>query len=119
MEYSELRCHFDLPPNVWDDFESYKTYTAEQTVQTLQAEKDSLVDRGAELDKELGEAKQALEERAAEVSQIRSEFSAEIDSMHRELSSAHLRITDLEADLLKKKLWVGQLSQELAASKLR
>jgi FkbM family methyltransferase len=90
----KLRCHFGSPPNIFDDFRTYATVVAQQANHALRHERDSLAMRAAELE-------QKAQEDTAEIAQLREELRS------------------LEQELLKSRLWVGQLSQELAASRRR
>jgi FkbM family methyltransferase len=98
---AELRTHFELPPNVHDDFQLYATISADQARQALQRERDSLRARVAELEEKVRLG------------------VAEIERLKGELLSAQTRASQLDQNLLKTRLWVGQLSQQLAASRGR
>jgi FkbM family methyltransferase len=52
-EYLDLRCHFEVPPNVFDEFTTYDTYQAHLTNKMLQRELDSLAARLPELEQKL------------------------------------------------------------------
>ncbi len=96
-DHSELRCHFEVPPNPWDGFQLYSTYVAEKTAETLQTEKEGLLARVTELETVLADQQQV----GIELLRVQTEAA------------------ELKRKLLSSKLWVGQLSQELAASRLR
>ncbi|HEX7360789.1 MAG TPA: FkbM family methyltransferase [Bryobacteraceae bacterium] len=89
-EYSDLRCHFGTPPNVFDGFKPYVMQIAEQERDALRQERDALATRVTQLDAE----KADLAEHAA-------------------------RSAELEKKLLQSRLWVGRLSQELISNKQR
>lgn len=96
-EYSHLRSHFEVPPNVFDGFKPYAMQTAEQEREGLRQERDALAARIAQLEAESA----GLAEEAA-----RGEELAK-------------RCAGLEEKLFQTRLWVGRLSQELVSSKQR
>ena len=128
-ESSALRCHFKLPPNIFDEFKLYATEKAEQSTQALHAERDSLAARIPELEQKLNQSaaeNQRLQEQGAQhQSQIADlqekvqSAAAEVGRLTGELLAARTRAAQLDQTLLKTRLWVGQLSQELAAGKRR
>ncbi len=128
-ESADLRCHFKLPPNVFDEFKLYATEKAEQISQALEQERESLAGRIAELEQKLNEMAaeiQRLQEHSArdqsQIAELHGKArvdAAEIERVTAELLSAQARTTQLDQTVLKTRLWVGQLSQELAASKRR
>lgn len=107
-EYTDLRSHFEVPPNVFDEFTLRTTAAAEQARQGFELERDNLVRRLAELENKLNSA------------------AAKEVEMQAQATCAQARIAELEKErqelnekLLKTRLWVGQLSQDVAASKQR
>lgn len=101
QEREELLCHFASPPNIFDDFKVHATYAAENTSQALLLERDSLTARVAELEA-------TTQETLAENAQLADE-----------LRSARGRVAELDQSLSKARLWIGRLSQQLAASRRR
>ncbi|HEX4169523.1 MAG TPA: FkbM family methyltransferase [Bryobacteraceae bacterium] len=114
-ESEYLRYHFEAPPNVFDEFTLYATAKAEQTAQTLGQERDTLAAQVAALE---GKLNQATAENLQLQEKTRLE-AEEIGRLGNELQSSQTRVAELDQKLLKTRLWVGQLSQELAASKRR
>jgi FkbM family methyltransferase len=107
-EYSHLRSHFSTPPNVFDEFTTYSRYAAEREVEVLRTQRDEMVSRIAELEGKLRaeiEAKEAVSQRLAHC-----------DTQIAELEK---QCQFLERTLLNTRLWVGRLSQELAANRLK
>lgn len=105
-ESSDLRSYFEVPPNVHDDFRLYATVAMEQAHESLQqSNRDLQRDRDG-LQAQITE----LEER------IRSD-NDEIQRLRNDLAAAKALGSQLDEKLLKTRLWVGQLSQELAASR--
>lgn len=140
-EYLDLRCHFEVPPNIFDEFKVYATAKAEQ-------ERDSLVARMSGLEETLnhttGETLRVTESlhakekelHCARVSLEKAEQTRQ--ALERERDSLIVRLAELEGQaardqaqiielekrrceldqlLLQTRLWVGRLSQDLAASK--
>jgi FkbM family methyltransferase len=96
-----LRSHFAVPANVLDEFQPYALVRAEQTSHTLQEERDSLRNRIV-----------VLEEKIRAV-------NAEKELLRNELLAAQAHTSQLDQSLVKTRLWIGQLSQELAANRRR
>ncbi len=129
QESSDLRCHFKLPPNIFDEFKLYATEKAERTSQGLDQERNGLATRIAELEQKLNEMtteNQGLQEQGAryqsQIAELQEKArtdAAEVGRLAGELLSAQTRAAQLDQTVLKARLWVGQLSQELAASKRR
>ncbi len=129
-EYADLRSCFDLPPNFFDDFKLYATESAERANQALLHEREHFLWRIDVLERERDSAL-AENQRLADLFHTKeAEMEASLRSKDRELetqtSSARARIAELESErcelnekLRKARLWVGQLSQEVAASKRR
>jgi FkbM family methyltransferase len=111
----DLRCHFEVPPNVHDDFRLYSAATAEQ-------ERDGLRGRIADLHERLNreiadnlQLKEKIQRGAGEMERLRSE----IEHLSGELRSTKAQAAELDRKLVKTRLWVGQLSQDLAAARAR
>jgi FkbM family methyltransferase len=100
-EYPDLRCHFELPPNFFDEFKSHALAAAEQSNEALREERDRLVRRTAELEERL------------------SSTAAENIRVTEKLAELEKRAAQLDEELQWTRLWVGRLSQDLAASKRR
>ena len=105
-ESADLRGHFELPPNVHDGFRVYAMVAMEQAHEALQRDKQDLQRDRDGLRTQMVE----LEER------IRSN-NDEIQHLRDDLAAARALASQLDEKLLKTRLWVGQLSQELAASR--
>jgi FkbM family methyltransferase len=143
-ECAHLRSSFDLPPNLFDEFKLYATEAAEQANQVLLRERENFLWRIGVLEQErnsalaensrLADSFRAKEtELEAEASCTRTriaELDASLQAKDRELeaqaSCTRTRIAELETErcelkknLQKTRLWVGRLSQDLAASKRR
>lgn len=110
-----LRVHFDLPPNVYDGFKAHATEKAEQGAWTLMQERDRLAQRASELEQDVSHA--ILEKR---------ELAESLQASQRKLEEQTGQIAELEKErrqlsqlLLKTRLWVGRLSQDLAAGRRR
>ena len=128
-----LRVHFNLPPNFFDDFKVYATEWAERASRTMMQERDSLFVRMRELVHDLSNAtleKQRLVESLrvaeAEIERVGAAFEAAEQAGQRKLEAQAGQIAELEKErrqlgqlLLKARLWVGQLSQDLAATRAR
>jgi len=84
-ERSELRSHFDRPPNVLDNFQIWPTIRAENRIAQLEHE---------------------LRVKQHEIEDLANQHKAELENAAR-----------LTQELTKMRLWVGRLSQELAAKK--
>jgi FkbM family methyltransferase len=103
-----LRTHFGTPPNVFDEFKVHATELAEQASQLLQRERDEFAARESEIRRET-----AAWKAVAEANQKELEVGvSQIAQMEKERR-------DLGQSLLKARLWIGRLSQDLVASKLR
>jgi hypothetical protein len=103
-----LRTHFGTPPNVFDGFRVQATEQAERAAQVLVGERDILARKATELEQRLG-LTVAENQQLAEAERASRDRIAELTKERSELTQA----------LLKTRLWVGQLSQELAASRLQ
>ena len=100
-ECPDLRCHFKLPPNFFDEFKSHALASAEQSNEALREERDNLVRRTAELEQRL------------------SSIAAENVALSEKLAELDKRAAQLDQELHWTRLWVGRLSQDVAASKRR
>ena len=107
-EYADLRRHFDVPPNVFDGFLPYAAYTAEQQNEELRREKEMLSSQVEELT-QLGQSLQ----------RERDEQAAQLGRSQEEMAQLRNEASSLQQELLRTRLWVGRLSQELGASKYR
>ena len=132
-----LRTHFDLPPNVYDGFKVYATEIAEQAAWAMTRERDSLREslkqRVTELERQLSERALEIQELAefrcaaeAEVRRSSAALEAAAQANQMALEAREGRIEELERErrelnqaLLKTRLWVGRLSQDLAAARAR
>lgn len=124
-EYLDLRSHFAVPPNVFDEFTAYPTEVARWISNELTQERDALLAQAAEL-------QARLENMAAENASAVDELQKNLDSMTSEnrrlTESVHLleaRLAEVTnefdidkaeriEELRKARLWIGQLSQNLA-----
>ena len=135
-ECAHLRTHFELPPNFHDEITLLATVSAaqvgkgfEQERDALEQERDALGERLAELEAESAHVKNQIVElqgrdttQAAEIERLNAEtdrLNTEIERLNKEFFDSQARAAQLEQTLLKSRLWVGQLSQELAARKRR
>ncbi|MGA8599124.1 MAG: FkbM family methyltransferase [Bryobacteraceae bacterium] len=182
-EYADLRCRFEAPPNVFDDFKLHTLQAAEESNHALVQVRDSLTARVAELEEKLhrtaAETEEKLNRTTAEMEEKLRRTAAEMEEKLNRTAAEDLRLTELlraqevelrcaqasrdaaeqarraliqdrdnlagrlaemeaqamrdqeqiaelekerrelEAALVKSRLWVGQLSQNLAACKQR
>jgi FkbM family methyltransferase len=140
-EYQDLRSHFEVPPNIFDEFQVYATVKAEQAAQALQQERDSIAARLAQLEEKLNttsaehlQVSESLRAREAEIrsargfleaaEQERDNLVCRLAELEPQAARDHERIEQLEKEcgelqemLLRARLWVGRLSQDVAASK--
>jgi FkbM family methyltransferase len=101
-----LRTHFNAPPNVFDDFKGHSTKLAEEAIHVLQQERDGFVRQVAECDGKNQRLTESLRVREAELNAQAGRIT-KLEQERRELGEA----------LSKSRLWVGQLSQNLAATR--
>lgn len=142
-ESLDLRSHFELPPNFHDQFRLYAVEAAEQTIHALQWHRDTLTAQVAELEQALNSATAEHLRIAEFLANKEAEIRCTQDSLagtEQERDSLARRLVELEPQaarereqvvqlakerqelqemLLKTRLWVGRLSQELSASKRR
>ncbi len=118
-ESAHLRSHFELPPNFHDGFKLHAIELAEQHITGLQWHRETLLAQVAELEEKLRGA-------IAGNAQISESLHARIASLEQEVvrgqaQTAELekQCRDLEQLLLKARLWIGQLSQDVAAARQR
>jgi FkbM family methyltransferase len=100
-EYSDLRRHFQVPPNVFDDFTPYTTFEALEKVDRLTRERDSMMARVVQLSESLRQAQ------------------CDIGELTTRVAAREATVSALEELVATTRLWVGQLSQELAACRLQ
>ena len=112
-ESAHLRSHFEVPPNVFDEFRLYATEQAEQNAHALTSEREELKQRLSKLEAEFAQANSHV----VELQDRDTVRSAEVERLHNDLSGARACVSELEKTLFKTRSWVGQLSQELAASR--
>jgi len=118
-EYADLRCHFEVPPNVFDGFKVYATEKAEQTAEALKQERDGLAGRVAELEEKLNGAIAENQRLAEALHAKEAEMEAQAVRAHGQIAELERERSELDQRLRKTRLWVGQLSQDLAASRRR
>jgi FkbM family methyltransferase len=106
-----LRAHFSSPPNVFDGFTPHATVLAEQAGLSMTRERDSLAAGIAQLEQQLRGTVAELNSLTERLEQAARD-SDRIAALERERH-------DLSQTLLKTRLWVGQLSQDLAAARRR
>lgn len=125
-ESAELRSHFEAPPNIFDAFTPFTTEAARQSSQVFERERDDLASQLTATAAEL--AAQAInhQKRIAEMEDQRAELlriietkTVEIESLTNELAHAQEQATKLDSKLWETRLWVGKLSQEVAAGRRR
>jgi hypothetical protein len=131
-ESTELEPLFAYPPNVLDQFQVYATAQAErrsaearlkidQANANIEAQQQDLTQRieiERKLCAEITYLQSRLDQRALEFDRLQSELlerTATAESLLDQLEHARQRSTDLERLLIESRLWVGQLSQALAA----
>jgi FkbM family methyltransferase len=121
-----LRTHFNLPPNVFDEFKLHSLESAERAGQAMMRERDSLGMRIAELEQRLSTRAAEADQAIQALKQERDSLAAGLAEFEMQISRGGARIADLEKEhrelgqaLLKARLWVGRLSQDLVASKQR
>jgi FkbM family methyltransferase len=113
-ESTGLRRHFELPPNVFDEFTVHATEARQQNdvlrheLNTAEQDRKSLLQHSESLAARIAELEESL--KAASAQAVRDQ--AQIAELVKERGM-------LEERLLATRLWVGQLSQELAASRQR
>jgi FkbM family methyltransferase len=100
-ESPEMEAAFSFPPNVLDGFQLYSAVTLEQEANTLRVQVETLQRRLAD----------EMSEREALVQQQTTELAAAAD----QLKSIEERCGLMEERLRESRLWIGQLSQILAA----
>ena len=110
-----LRSHFELPPNFHDEFTVYATEAAEQASQTLRQERDTVGAWAAELEQNVKSTAAA----AHILQQERDNLARRVAELEAQAARDRDQIAQLQKKLLKTRLWVGQLSQDLAASRQR
>lgn len=130
-EYRDLRSHFQTPPNIFDAFTPKRAAVAEQANAICQQERSGILARLARLDEEmrtllirnaeqatlLHGAEQVRVSLERELEQLRPlrEYAQELERKIAELDS----VSDiLRRDLTRARLWIGQLSQDLAARQM-
>lgn len=129
-EYADLRSCFELPPNFFDEFKTYATESAEQANRTLLQEREHFLWRIGVLEQErdsaLAENLRLTESFQAKEAELRTALQAKEREVAAQACNASARIAELEKEcidlnqkLRQAKLWVGQLSQDLAASRRR
>ena len=129
-EHSNLRSCFEVPPNVFDDFKLYATDKAEQENQALAQQRDDFAWRMGILEQErdsaLAENQRLAESFRTKEEQLKTELQAQKRELEAQVCRASARIAELEKErcelnekLQKTRLWVGQLSQDLAAARLK
>ena len=118
-ELEHLRSHFELPPNFHDGFKAYATELAEQHITSLQRQRETLLAQLAELESKLRESE-------AGNAQLSESLHSKMASLEQEVAQGQCRIAELEKEcrqlegmLLKARLWIGKLSQDIAAVKQR
>jgi FkbM family methyltransferase len=132
-EYADLRSHFDLPPNVFDDFSTYAMEEARQKIDVLTAELAGVAEMPSRLEEMKTSNSQLIASvnvKAASLKQKEAELAAQaaenvrltglLDASNArgaELASQLEHDRNLEQELAKTRLWVGQLSQQLAAKR--
>jgi FkbM family methyltransferase len=143
-ESIDLRSHFQVPPNVFDEFTLFATVSAQQSNLALQQERESFTHQLANMSAQLAQQTLSCQNRVAEMEQERAELlnsaeaktaellnvidlktveielkTAEIDSLGRDLTSAQHLAAGLDSKLREARLWVGKLSQDVAVGKRR
>ena len=125
-ESAELRSHFEVPPNVFDEFTLFVTASAQQSNQALQQERESFTQQLASMGAQLAQETLSYQARLAEFEQERvgllnviDQKKAEIDSLGGDLASTQQLAAGLESKLREARLWVGKLSQDVAVGKRR
>jgi FkbM family methyltransferase len=126
-ESADLRYHFKVPPNLFDEFKTYSTVVAEEQRDALLAERDALIRAAEEKREALRGERDALVRAAEQDAVVRvnderriEELQISIEHVGRlndEIVALKARAGELDRLLRDAKLWVGRLSQELAASK--
>jgi FkbM family methyltransferase len=118
-ESVHLRSHFELPPNFHDGFKVHATELAEQHITGLQWHRDTLLAQVAELEEKLRGS-------VAANTQLSESLHAKIAVLEQDALHGQNRVVELEKQrqeleqtLLKARLWIGRLSQELAAIRQR
>lgn len=106
-EYSELAAHFAIPPNVFDEFTIYRTESAKARIHELEHEHACLTKR-------LEEAMLSLRSVEAERDALRQALDEERQSSSSRISELEHKSLTLQENVKAARLWVGQLSQELA-----
>lgn len=114
-EYADLRRYFDVPPNVFDDFTPYGVYTAERQVEELLRGKEALSNEKQLLSSQIEE----LEQLRQILQRERDEQALQLGRSQEEMVQLRNEASSLQQELLRTRLWVGRLSQEIAAAKSR
>jgi FkbM family methyltransferase len=118
-EYPDLRCYFQLPPNFFDEFKLHALASAEQSNEALGEERDGLVRRMTEERENLFRQTTELEQRLNSAAAENRELAQKIAELERTIGEAEARTAQVDQELQSTRLWVGRLSQDLAASKRR
>lgn len=118
-EYADLRRHLEVPPNVFDRAKPYAIEVAEQQRDALQLNRDWLAERiiGLEAEKQHLADQSARDQ--AQIAELKQEHLREIAERQTERQQMVARLAELEQTLFNTRLWVGRLSQDLAASRQR
>ena len=104
-----MRCHFEAPPNVFDRFTPYAAARAAE-LEVMVAELTSKV---AATSTNNGRLTELLEASTARVAELHTQIAGDQVTIV-DLRSA---ISELETKLLNTRLWLGQVSQDLAVLK--
>jgi FkbM family methyltransferase len=112
-----LRTHFSVPPNVFDEFKVHATEMAER-------ERDGFAGRIVELEQKLLSTTASLDAAEATGRELKAErdrLSIRPAELEAQIARYASQVMELENErrelgqvLLKTRLWVGQLSQDLA-----
>ena len=103
-EYSDLQRHFETPPNVFDEFTPVAVEDAKRSTEKLQQ-------RVTELEHKLELASHERDGLSAQV----ASFKVQSDRDQARIAELNSEVFDLNQRLRQTRLWVGQLSQQLAA----
>lgn len=124
-EYRDLRSHFAVPPNIFDGFTAHGTAAAEQARQAVEQERDNLAARIADLEAQLNGAAEENARLANLVTAKDTEMSVQTERHRSEIQELENKCGGLETEnraltqsLAQTRLWVGQLSQDIAVLKL-
>jgi FkbM family methyltransferase len=114
-ERPELRACFDHPPNVLDEFQTYSEVRAKARLAELEQQTAA---QQSQFEQRQSQFEEKTAAQQTELESLRTRLAELEDLAHRqtsEIDASRKYVNHLEEELAKMRLWVGRLSQELAA----